>query len=400
MRSLILRLASYLLVASLFFYLGHAVARSDAGNRSSATRSGDGRAVGATVAAAGKTSSASDRAGSAHPSGSPLSLAEQTRLALEQIKQQPACEQREVDRLKLLQALAATDPKGALEYAKQNLKRDRLAQALSGIATEWAKHDPVGAWDWARSLGTDEVFHAHTVMEEISRGHPDQAALFVSEFARQQPQEAVAMSLTAMRGMTETGNFDGARKFAANVPLRTVEDQGVLLNFMAGQWARFEPEKTAQWVQSLPEGPLRNQALIGLGESWAEVDSPKAAEFAVHLPTGEQRQLALKQAISNWIVTAPTEASDWVDKLEPSPDLDQAVASVATMRALIEEKVEIALSWANSIYNEPLKVAALSEILSQWSTRDHAAAINYVKSLPSLAPESRQQLLKQLQPQT
>lgn len=327
----------------------------------------------------------------------PLLRMSQPRLDLQQLEKQPACDQREEERLKLIKALAATDPMGAMDYAKQNLKRDHLAQAMSGIATEWAKHDPAGAWGWARSLGPDGVFQAHTVMEEVSRNHPDQAASFVSEFVGQQPQESVAMSLTAMRGMTEAGNFDGARKLANEVQLRTTEDKSVLLNFMAGQWARYEPEKTAQWVQTLPEGPLRNQALVGLGESWGEVDPPKAASFAVQLPSGEQRQLALKQAISNWIMTAPEEASNWVDKLDPSPDLDQAVASVATMRPLIEEKVDIALSWANTIYSEPLKVAALSEILSQWSTRDKPAAINYVRTLSSLAPEARQQLLKQLQ---
>jgi len=397
MRSLIVRFASYLLVASLFYYLGHYTALSDRGGHSLPTSKGEEESHASQATVSPAVSSVSEAAAS--PEGQ-WPTAAQTRRAIARLEKQVPCEKRDAELQKLLQALAATDPQGALEYAKQKLKADRLAQAVSGIATEWAKHDPASAWNWARSLGTEGVFHAHTVMEEVSRGHPDQAAAFVSEFSLQQPQEAVAMSLTAMRGMTEAGNFDGARKLAGEVQLRTLEDKGVLLNFMAGQWARYEPEKTAQWVQSLPEGPLRSQALIGLGESWAEVDSPKAAQFAVQLPAGEQRQLALKQAISNWIVTAPSEASDWVDKLEPSPDLDQAVAAVATMRALIEEKVEIALSWANSIYNEPLKIAALSEILSQWSTRDKAAAMNYVKNLSSLAPEARQQLLKQLQPQS
>ncbi|MBC8094625.1 MAG: hypothetical protein H7Y43_02325 [Akkermansiaceae bacterium] len=324
----------------------------------------------------------------------------QVRLALQAIDKKAPCDQREEERLKLIQALAATDPLGAMEYAKQNLKRDRLAQAMASIATEWARHDPAAAWSWACSRGPEEVYHSHTVLEQVSRDNPEQAARFASEFAQKQPEEAVAMTLTAMRGMTEGGNFEGARKLANDLQLRSEEEKGVLLNFMAGQWARHEPEKAAQWVQSLPEGPLRNQALIGLGESWGEVDPPKAANFAAQLPAGEQRQLALKQAISNWILNDPAEASIWVNSFDPSPDFDQAVASVATMRFLMEEHIDTALSWANSIYDSPLKIAALSEIVSYWSTHDHAGAVNYVKTVSSLTPEARQQLLKQLQPGT
>jgi len=74
----------------------------------------------------------------------------------------------------------------------------------------------------------------------------------------------------------------------------------VLFNFVAGQWARFAPAQAAVWVQGLPEGPLRNHALIGLGESWSDVDPAGAAAFAAQLPPGELRQLTLQQAISKW----------------------------------------------------------------------------------------------------
>jgi hypothetical protein len=321
---------------------------------------------------------------------------DQVRAALSRLDQTTPSELREDERFKLLLAWAATDPVGAMAYAKENLKRDRLAQAMAGIATEWAKHDPAAAWGWARSLGPEETYHAHTVMEEIGKNDPAMAARLATEFAQKQPDEAVAMCLTAMRAMTYNGNFDAARKLATEVQLRSPEEQAMLLNFMAGQWAHFEPDQTAQWVKTLPEGAAREQALIGLGESWAEVDPPKAADFAVALPPGPLRQTALRQAIGNWIHTDPEKASTWINQFEPHEDFDQAVASVATMRFLMEEHVDLALNWAGTIASEPLREATLDEIVSNWYVHDHAAALNYIQTATGLSPEARDRLQHQL----
>lgn len=318
----------------------------------------------------------------------------QVQSALDQLDKSAPSELREDERFKLILAWAATDPRGAMEYAKQNLKRDRLAQAMAGIATEWARHDPAGAWTWARALGSDETHHAHTVLEEVGKNNPAEALRLASEFANQEPNEAVAMCLTAMRGMTYNGNFDAALKLATGMKLPP-EEKAMLFNFMAGQWARFEPEKAAQWAQTLPPG-LREQALIGLGESWGEKDPPGAADFAIRLPAGETRQAALKQAIGNWILDDPAAAGTWINKFERHEDFDQAVASVATMRFLIDEHIDLSLSWAGTIVSEPLRTAALNEIISVWSLRDPEAARKFIQSSPKLPPSAREELLRQL----
>jgi hypothetical protein len=78
-------------------------------------------------------------------------------------------------------------------------------------------------------------------------------------------------------------------------------------------------------------------------------------------------------------------------------DFDQAVASVATMRFLVEEHVDLALNWADTIFNESLRVAALNEILSNLAMHDRTAALNYARSDSHLSPELREQLVRQLQ---
>jgi hypothetical protein len=334
------------------------------------------------------------------PTNSPSALGLDTasaRFALNQLDQTTPSERREEERLKLLIAWAATDPIGAIEYAKKNLKLDRLAQAMSGIATTWAKDDPSAAWTWSRSLGTNNYSQTHTVLEEIGRNDPALATHLATDFASQQPDEAVTMCMTAMRGMTYNGNFDAAMKLATTVQFRSPDEQAMLLNYMAGQWASFEPEKAAQWVQNLPEGQSRNQALVGLASSWAEKDAPKAADFAEQLPAGQVRQTALRQAIGNWIMTDPVAASTWINQFPPSEDFDQAVASVATMHDLVEEHVDVALSWAGTIVNDSLRSQALNQIISTWALQDRAAALKYAQTAPGLSPDARDQLTQQLQ---
>jgi predicted phosphoadenosine phosphosulfate sulfurtransferase len=204
--------------------------------------------------------------------------------------------------------------------------------------------------------------------------------------------------MTAMRAMAYNGNFDAALKLATGMQTSSPEEKTTLLNFMAGQWASYDPEKAAQWVQTLPDGPDRDQALIGLGASWAEKDPPGAADFAAKLPAGTGRQTALKQAIEDWIVADPVAAATWINAFPPQEDLDQAVASVATLRSLVDEHVDVALSWASTIVNDSLRTTALSEILSNWATRDPSAALNYAQTAPGLSDEARAQLVQQLQP--
>ena len=321
--------------------------------------------------------------------------ADQLRVALKQLDQTAGCDKREDERLKLLVALAVSDPLGALEYAKQNLRGDRFAQAMSSIVTQWAKNDPAAAWNWARS---NSVSQAHTVLEEISKNDPALAVEFLSGFVQVDSNEAVAMCFAAMRGMTYNGNFDAAKNLISQVPLRSPEEQALLSNFMAVQWARFEPEKAAEWVESLPEGPSRSQALIGLGASWAELDPPKAAEFAAQLPAGQERQTALRQAVASWVITDPVAASTWINEVGNHEDFDQAVATIATMQNLVQEHVDTALNWAERITNPLLRNATLGEIINNWASRDRAAALKYVQTSPSLSAETREQIAQEIQP--
>jgi hypothetical protein len=331
------------------------------------------------------------------PAEEPKSAAE-IAAALDTLDRQKPCEQREDERLRLIEAWAAKDPKAALAYVQQNLKGDRRAQATANVITTWAKHQPKAAWQWARSLGPDQAHHTHTVLEQVAKDDPALAARFAAEFSRERPEDAVAMSLTAMRGMTYNGNFEAAVRLASDVRLPATDDQGVLLNFAAGQWARTDPKQAADWVERLPPGVTHDQALVGLGASWAEVDPERAADFAVQLPRGPSRQLALQQAIGNWILVDPSAAGRWINQFELDQDFDQAIVALATLPSLADEHVDLALSWASTIVDLRMRSAALSLIIANWAARKPAEAIGYLRSA-NLPNDLRAELLQKIQGQ-
>ena len=63
--------------------------------------------------------------------------------------------------------------------------------------------------------------------------------------------------LAALLGITYSGDFAAARAFVdANASL-TPEVRGNLHNFIAGQWARYEPEAAAAWAMQ-PSPPQEN----------------------------------------------------------------------------------------------------------------------------------------------
>src|SRR4029079_6074518 len=80
--------------------------------------------------------------------------------ALETLNRLPSSEQREEERVRLIEQWAATAPEAAIDYVRQNLKGDRQASTLTKVITGWAKHAPAAAWAWARKQGTAQVRHA------------------------------------------------------------------------------------------------------------------------------------------------------------------------------------------------------------------------------------------------
>lgn len=304
----------------------------------------------------------------------------------------------EDERQRLIEHWAAKDPRAAIEFARTQLRGDRRAQAMAAILARWGTDDPAAAWQWVAVHAPEARHHFDTLLEAMGKNAPALAARYAADFAQQHPGTAVEMHLAALLGLTHVGDFATARAIVDGNGALTAEERGVLHNFIAGQWARFAPADAAAWVQSLPAGPGRDQAIVGLGESWSDVDPSGAADFAAKLPAGELRQVALRQAILKWSLADSAKANEWVATNKPHEDFDQAIAAMVTFPEYIERHLDLALNWADTIYGVELRQEAITQIIGNWHAHDPAAALEYLRSRAKLPAAAREALLKQLQP--
>lgn len=304
----------------------------------------------------------------------------------------------EEERQHLIEQWAAVDPRGAIAFVRTQMKGDRQAQAMAAVISIWGKNDPDSAWNWVSTEMPTATHHFDTLLEVFGRNSPSVAAHYAATYAAAHPEASLEVHLAALLGVTYQGNFAGARALVDGEAALDPVVRANLNNFIAGQWARFAPTEAAAWVMSLPPGPQRDQAMIGLGESWSDVDPAQATAFAADLPAGESRTLAMRQAISKWVEADPTAARAWVLKTDRHEDFDQAVNAIATQNNFMSREPARAMHWAEGIFDDALRAKSVSTILYNWFPSDPAAATAYLQASPEFTPEKRAELLKNLRP--
>lgn len=310
----------------------------------------------------------------------------------------PPSEAREEEVLQMLSTWAQVDPRAALEYARNSLPQDRKAQGIANVFTGWAQKDPAAAWNWVLTHESAQGDYLRIILSETGKQQPEVAQQFAAAFIQQHPDQGADLYLAVLDGAIHAGKYDEAKRVLSEAKMPNEEQRNNLINYFAGQWAHYEPEKAASWVMQMPSGPARTQALEVLGQAWSEVNPAQAADFAVKLPPGPERQTALKQAISKWTMDDPSQASKWILQFNAHEDFDQAVASLATSSNVMYQNTSLALSWAATIQNPTLRGQTTTAIVLNWYATNPSAALNYVNTAPELTNEARQELLRMIVP--
>ena len=136
----------------------------------------------------------------------------------------------------------------------------------------------------------------------------------------------------------------------------------------------------------------------GLVAGWSSSDPAGLVSYAQTLPAGETRLNALRDGLSQWVYRDPKAATEWMDSHDPNPDLDAGAAAVAVLPALVEQKPDIAASWAESITDPELRINTLLDLIRIWGARDPTGARNYVATTSALPADRRELALSSLQP--
>jgi hypothetical protein len=302
--------------------------------------------------------------------------------------------QRDRELALLFEAWGRSDPSGALSAAQKLTDKNSRDQVLTAVVSGWITKEPAAAFGWALAQPSG-MQYATEAIARLAKDDPQLALKLVANAPQQSdPGFREQMYSAVIRGPVEQGKYDEASKIVESIDDSTVRKQ--LLADLASTWGRYQPQQAAKWLVGYPEGAEREEAASNLAYNWAQNDAAAAANFAATLPSGPSRRQALSSAVVVWAEQDIVAASNWLDKFDPQPDNDAAVATIATSPKLVSQNPDIAISWAESITNPEQRIDAIRQIAYQWGERDLRAAVRYVQTAPQLSNTHRQELLQTL----
>ncbi|MCF6313587.1 MAG: hypothetical protein L3J39_14165 [Verrucomicrobiales bacterium] len=202
-----------------------------------------------------------------------------------------------------------------------------------------------------------------------------------------------------------------AVKQAERWPNGVAKDRALIR--IAEKWARLaeDPEVAAAWVESLPEGETKIEALqrvsyylvkkdLAAAMRWAEGLSEKGARavksrMIFHWPSRDieeavawvegwsdvvDKNTTLISLARRWAESAPEDASQWVEGWYDGEDKNRAMVEVAYLWSRFKkyQEVSAAAVWIDGWPDGKVKDKARKRVVSSWSYRDYKAAAMWI----------------------
>lgn len=303
----------------------------------------------------------------------------------------PRTPAREREMAAALEELAATDPDRAMKLALAE-PNFRLREILRNAALRgWASHAPEAALARAMTFPDTDIRSAIEAVINGAARETENALQLGRKLVAENPGLAADYGIIVITALSDRGDFAAAAKFAAESPAIT---RAAWLNTAFNQWALSQPEQALDACNQISDTSARSEALQGVIAGWAEANPAGLADYAMQMPEGEQRSMALGQALPRWVSRDPVEASKWLDHYDPDPSLDTGVMAIATMPALVKQRPEVSLEWAESIVEPSLRESTLKNLADQWARNDPSGFQRALAAQNRLRPEDRRALVE------
>lgn len=193
-------------------------------------------------------------------------------------------------------AWAAQDPGAARQYLKDNPLDPTLSSILRYAAfAGWAKTDPPNAV--RASLQSSRDFN-----------DPEQFANTLANWA--------------------TVDVASAAKWLADNPVNPAERLAAAKE-LAGIFASHSPDAGVDWLGSLG-GPEKQAALREFADAWASSDPAAAAVWAAKLPAGEMDEETMSRILNGFLANDHAKFESWRNSLPDGPLKQQAMKAAAT----------------------------------------------------------------------
>jgi len=271
------------------------------------------------------------------------------------------------------------------------------------LAEWWARHDPTGAFEWARRerMGSTPAVMAAVVRAWAERD-PEEAARAVERIGNPERRRTSADAL--VRGWNDSGEpglldylfglprgIDRQRVISV-VTRRKVHQDGVEETFRWAEaladdpdrfklnvfrrvatWAtEIDPQRAAAWAARHGEAEYGKGLYRRVGTRWAQQDGRAAMTWLATLPAGEERDAGVQETYRVWLSRDNDVAMDWLRAAELEPWLEPALALY--VQSLARQSPEQALQWTALIHDAERRREATIRIGRHWHQVDPDAA--------------------------
>ena len=302
---------------------------------------------------------------------------------------------RDLDRARALEA-ADTDPRGAWHAALSLDARSRPG-SLSLVATQWARSDPVAAFEAAAALDDAQLRDSvkGRVVSEWMRADQDAALDWVLALPPSGHREAIATALNTLAGTDPE---------AALATLVDLDDRVLLQRLssrMAWNWASYEPQAATDWALAQASSQMPPE-LIHTVMYTITLSSPEdAISFASRLDDPLQRTAAFKSVFATWAQTDVRAAAQWIDasaqppveataeiipayaKLDPEEAFDWLMSQDVSQHRYVDQLIYAAATESprrarplvGRIPDGPAKESAARQLVTAWVRVDPHTAV-------------------------
>jgi hypothetical protein len=216
----------------------------------------------------------------------------------------------------------ADGPSAAATALHMNPGRARL-EAIQLVGETWASVDLPAALQWARTLpegaGKEEVWRRiHFVWVHAD---PVAAAPSVQEFPAGEYRNALLMNVAANWAAIDP---NAALRWTQALPAG--EEQDTMQVMAVESWANADPLAACQFAEKLPPN-LRPRAVLAALDRWATQDPHEALQWVSRQGDRFLSERGIAQVLNTCASVCPEDAAHWVEQLPLGPVRDNAIGA-------------------------------------------------------------------------
>ena len=266
------------------------------------------------------------------------------------------------------------DPKAVYAWAAQILSSPARAAALNAVYQSWGERDPAGAAQWMLAHGGSDLAGNSVSGLAMNWAMRDPAGALA--WAGQLPVNVRENALNGVLIMWQTVDARAEAQYLAAQPGDKGDNQ---LTEAVQQWAKSSEEGARAWVESLPPGPSRKVALLGISKALYSDDPRAAVEYLGQRPEGAGFKDQIEAFVAGWAESEPEQVWQY------SQTLTDGQASEEAKSAALGQMTTTDPARATSLFTQlssEEQEKAVGGMIQKWSNREPEAAAQWAANLP------------------